>query len=508
MSPSFHEASHFEDLDLNAFLKAGAIDEQEADSELVKELSSTFRPTARSGRLGQLEAPLRAMYAALPKNEDGRLGYATLRYALHRLLAYQHGWYVKGLEPDGTARGDAAAFLRSLREWVPSYLQKSVEKRSGARGFSLHELAALAATIEDLVHREATARLEAVYDLNEIPRGTNLSSQRAESVIDQFFVVYYKGGNWTAKTRSEALQRLGVFKRKFHGWNKLELWLREIRRNETSGLVQADLSFDDAARVVEGIGNQFGAYNSAECRELKSTLLEMEDERPGRVLLSKFYEKALKYRTRWALSEKLDYLRALGAIDESNPASPSVIVPNYVMSRPQCLEASSFYAVCCRDECEELMGQIEREIGEPTASPQHLAELVASLPSDTVAAPRTLTKTVLDRLEETGRAHGGRVPLHGRLFAQWMHHVYPRECPFPHEAGTTAPQTPDEWMRGSGEDSTQASEDEMQCHVSGPCAGGAEAVAAAASLEPAGAARAASATELPWSHAEELLVEL
>ena len=26
-----------------------------------------------------------------------------------------------------------------------------------------------------------------------------------------------------------------------------------------------------------------------------------------------------------------------------------------------------------------------------------------------------------------------------------MHHAYPRECPFPHLAGTTAPVTQDEW---------------------------------------------------------------
>merc|ERR1719468_846795 len=42
--------------------------------------------------------------------------------------------------------------------------------------------------------------------------------------------------------------------------------------------------------------------------------------------------------------------------------------------------------------------------------------------------------------------HGGHVPLHGRLFAQWMHHAYPRECPFPHMAGAISPVTPDEWI--------------------------------------------------------------
>merc|ERR1719310_1863528 len=42
-----------------------------------------------------------------------------------------------------------------------------------------------------------------------------------------------------------------------------------------------------------------------------------------------------------------------------------------------------------------------------------------------------------------------------------MHHVFPRECPFPHVAGATNPQTPDEWMAGRGQESL-ASEDEMR----------------------------------------------
>merc|ERR1712203_151284 len=27
--------------------------------------------------------------------------------------------------------------------------------------------------------------------------------------------------------------------------------------------------------------------------------------------------------------------------------------------------------------------------------------------------------------------HGGHVPIHGRLFAQWMHFAFPLECPYP-----------------------------------------------------------------------------
>merc|ERR1711879_261963 len=61
------------------------------------------------------------------------------------------------------------------------------------------------------------------------------------------------------------------------------------------------------------------------------------------------------------------------------------------------------------------------------------------MPSTTVPSNRTLPAWLLRRLDEVATHHGGQVPLHGRLFAQWMHHAYPRECRYPHVSGTTDP---------------------------------------------------------------------
>merc|ERR1719517_101226 len=103
------------------------------------------------------------------------------------------------------------------------------------------------------------------------------------------------------------------------------------------------------------------------------------------------------------------------------------------------------------------MGHLERSLVAPAASPGRIAELVAGLRSDTVDAPRHLTASLVSRLEEIADHHDGLVPLHGRLFAQWMHHAYPLECPYPHAAGTTQPITPDEWMEERGVDEVAAS---------------------------------------------------
>eukprot|EP00971_Amphidinium_carterae_P017730 349357-Amphidinium_carterae.1 len=45
-----------------------------------------------------------------------------------------------------------------------------------------------------------------------------------------------------------------------------------------------------------------------------------------------------------------------------------------------CVAASSFYSVCCIDECESLLAHIEMRVADPAASPEFIAEIVSNLP--------------------------------------------------------------------------------------------------------------------------------
>merc|ERR1719254_250189 len=106
------------------------------------------------------------------------------------------------------------------------------------------------------------------------------------------------------------------------------------------------------------------------------------------------------------------------------------------------------------------MSSLEEASGGPWTEPARIVDLVSAMASDTVDAPRTLPAAQLKRLEEIASVNEGKVPLHGRLFAQWMHHSYPRECPFPQVSGTTAPMSPDEWIKKSA--TTEATDEEMK----------------------------------------------
>merc|ERR1719316_1766355 len=163
----------------------------------------------------------------------------------------------------------------------------------------------------------------------------------------------------------------------------------------------------------------------------------------GRVRIADFYNAALN-DDKWQFTESVDYLRQLGALDDSDPSNLRVIIPNYISGSSNCVASSAYYSVCCLDECEGILGRIEQLVSAPEASPSTILQLVAMTPSATMPSNRTLSSWLHHRLDEIAKHHSGTVPLHGRLFAQWLHYAYPRECTFPHAAGTIDPQRPED----------------------------------------------------------------
>merc|ERR1719163_2261339 len=269
-------------------------------------------------------------------------------------------------------------------------------------------------------------------------------------------------------TSSDAAELKNEMPEIYMAWNDTQQFVRSTRRNVTKAdgsaeqKASGELDFALVARVAERVGEHFGSFQDQECRQIKESLVKMEEPGTGRVRLSDFYRPAMDGQ--WQFQESAAYLRQLGALDESDAQKPRVIIANYITSPSNCIASSSFYAVCCMDECESLLGHLEKEIGAPEATSTQIATLVSQMSSSSVVAPWKLSSSLLDRLGEVAAEHGGTVPLHGRLFAQWMHHAFPRECPYPHVSGTTNPLTPDEYEEVTGED-TLASEEEMQFNV-------------------------------------------
>jgi len=429
-------------------------------NEVMGALGEGHRVT--EDRLSSIEQALRPMFATMPKNEHGHLDHAAVSYLLHRLFVQRHGMFLKGVDPSSNWNNTSPTAI--FADKVSTYVQNMFEERLRGHGLGLHELAILAATLEHIIHDQTQERLKLSYTSHNLTLESLLSEKDTQSVIDTSLAIFILG----AKSPKDVASINKVVARTYPGWEDTRKFAREVKDNVTSArssdpaFATNKVAFEATSQVMEEIGERFGRWQNRECQDLKSALLKMEDGNSGRVLLKDFYGHALDGA--WQFTESVDYLRELGALDETNPNRKSVIIANYVNAPSNCIASSGIYSLCCINECEDLMGEVEREVAEPETTTAIILQTVSKISSSTISGPRELNGELHSRLGEIAEHHDGLVPLHGRLFSQWMHHAFPRECPFPHKSGTTNPMTPDEWIK-SQNSSESVTERDMQFHA-------------------------------------------
>jgi hypothetical protein len=307
--------------DANAFLKANPsahqerISEDEIQSSLLAEVEGTFGSGSATSRLKLMEVALTPMFTALPKNEHGHLGRATVRYALHRLFVQRHGWFISGLHGAGGHRNSTTT-AGLLTEQVPTYLQDLFEKRLGGQGFGIHELAVLAATIEHLVHNEAVKRLGDALTVHKLLPTSPMSEKVADSLLDTYMTGYILGEDLSNKTSLEVMQTKMDMPYLFMAWPATQEFVRSVRKNITQSegssqqKTSGALDFSLVARVAERVGEQFGHFQDHECRQMKDALVAKEVGGTGRLPLADFWKPALDNPNGgWQFQESLSYLR-------------------------------------------------------------------------------------------------------------------------------------------------------------------------------------------------------
>lgn len=443
-------------------------------AELETALGSGHRH-ATERRLKRIEQRLTPMFGAMTKNKNGKLDAAAAGYMLHRVFVQRHGWFIRALEPAG---GSFSAWNTSsptsvLEERLPAHVVELFERRLGNHGLGVPELAILAATLEHLVHSESLERLKISYLATNLAQEDVVSEEEAIQVLDMYMATYILGAahsNLSTMTTSIAQKLHSSILESYPTWPETQQFLREVYKSVAPK--RDYLYFNEMENVIAEISERYGRFQDVECRQLKDLLVASEDPGvggAGRVRIADFYKKALNDGN-WQFSESVDYMRQLGALDESDASNPRVIIPNYISGPSNCLASSAYYSVCCLDECEGILGRLEEWVSAPDAEASTILRFVALTPSATMPSNRNLSPWLHQRLEEVAKHHGGRVPLHGRLFAQWLHYAYPRECQFPHVSGTTDPKRPEDWMANNetsqDAESASASKGEMERIVS------------------------------------------
>merc|ERR1719401_1513250 len=309
----------------------------------------------------------------------------------------------------------------------------------------------MAGTLEHMVHVEALKRLNISYQANGYYVDDDvLSIDEGIKVLETYMIVYilaYLHNNLDTLSVYKIHEMESDIMELYPSWPETQEFVREVFDSVKPS--RDYIYFHELEHVVSEIGERYGAFQNKECRRLKNTLVDIEDSGigdAGRVRISDFYESALKGGN-YQFSENIDYLRTLGALDDSDAFNPRVIISNYIYGPSNCVASSDYYSVCCLDECEDILSQLEQSLAAPEAAPAVIISIVQTISSATMPSNRAISTWLQRRLNEIAMHHGGLVPLHGRLFAQWLHYAYPRECQFPHVAGTINPLRPEDILK-------------------------------------------------------------
>jgi len=393
----------------------------------------------------------------------------VMRYSVQRYFSQQNGWVVKGFEPHAIAANISSEANNSdiLQSKLPEYIRTALEEKFAHSGFSLEDLAVMVAAVERLTYDEVMRGVELAFKLNnhEITDGLDLES--FSDVLGSYLITEMLEGTST-ELEQHTLDKENIRKMYPH-WDTTFSFVVDLVHSEVFGKMPRQnpftdhdvYFFDDATTIAQQISEKFGSWSMHECHEIKDSLVNMDVHGTGRVKLSQFYGKSQDGG--WQFREASEYLRTLGALDESSTLQgPQVIIPNYISGMSNCITSAPYYSICCLNECDRVFQHLEGVITASKAFPTEIIRAVESMPDTSSIEATNVSAALQSRLEEVAAVHGGKVPLHGRLFAQWLHYVFPRDCPFPHLAGTVNPQTVMKYEEVVGKFSTDASDEEVE----------------------------------------------
>jgi len=231
-----------------------------------------------------------------------------------------------------------------------------------------------------------------------------------------------------------------------------------MRKDRVNPFSPRKYSFQEAWHIVEHLVEGYGQWQNVECHKMTEALVQLDRDGTGRVFLHHFYSqpKTAVYQ----FAETTDYLLQIGAIEMAS-GSPRVRISNYMEGPSNCIVDAEYYSICCLSTCETIMREVEGQVRSPVALPQHLLYIVGNLSSAYVDAPREMPHDLRQKLWIIADRHRGMVPLHSRLFAQWLHFAFPAECPFPHIPEDFDVFKPGNWMNVNRKKSI-ASEEEKE----------------------------------------------
>jgi len=474
--------------------------------EAVDEALGAGHGIAMQG-LEAIRRDIQPMWRGLVQDKAGRVNRRSFRYVVQKFFMQKHHLSIVGLEAN--LASDTQTEAAMLTQFAPNYIKKVVEGEGAQRGFQKEDAVAMIAALQQLIEHSGIEHLEDAYSplgfASGVQDATQYSVDRAamSKILQNYMIRWMLGQDRTGALT--LMQNSSLRDEVIGGWYDLadytegiiksfeyaQLHNAESSQVSSFNTLRPHFSFADSQAMTGMMAMSFGDFWRHQCVQLKESLLKMDTSKTGRVKVSDFHAAALAGE--WRFGESKEYLRQMGALDETSSwQGPRIMVANYLQAPSNCIISTDHYRVCCASECETLFDELKESIGSADPTPEEIISTVALMSSGFSDEQPEITSSLKSQLQEIARANAGKVPIHGRLFAQWMHYVFPRECIFPHKSGTTSTLSPFEM------NDFLATSAEMATH-------------SAAGEKDNGAPEGIDADDefmSQWSHEEELLADI
>jgi hypothetical protein len=321
---------------------------------------------------------------------------------------------------------------------VPSFASVDL---SNSR-FAFDDAVVYVAVLQDIIFGLSNVVLDRVFG-QRAAANKDLSSAEVVQLLDEYVLYWMAGDAFDGECFHPPGQQSNLcfevpMKKELQALVRAQVRALDYRRNHNllkfgQSVMERTYSRNDAQVISAGITKNFAWFYQSDCAQMKDRLVRLDVGRIGRVPLSHFYGASEFF------GESEHYLDAQGVLDYAVSArEPYVVIPNYMLAASNCIVATADYQICCSNPCDGILGDIEKVVRASEATVNEIIKIVSDmLDVDTFEdKPVKLSDSLKDRLRSVGDRYEGQIRLHSRLFAQWLHYVFPRECPFPHKSGT------------------------------------------------------------------------
>merc|ERR1719512_491265 len=224
------------------------------------------------------------------------------------------------------------------------------------------------AALEHLLFDSDSVLLEKVFRNRRFVTTSVIDKKQMQAVLTDYMVYWIVGDD--EEVAAALLKEPRLLTESVPHWTAIVTMVEgsvtalEFSRQKTPevgggrAVFEGRYTFEDALQVAGKMSRSFGSFWETQCQDTKASLVALDTTHTGRVRLPDFY--GANKEGEWRFGESEAYLRDLGALDETSTwRGKQVIVSNYVQAASNCIVQTPHYLVCCRNECDGLLGEIE-----------------------------------------------------------------------------------------------------------------------------------------------------